>query len=50
MHPGGKIAGQVERCFDNNVVNLGIENFFEIIRVHDARLLEGKRGFYGWSG
>ena len=38
--PGGKVAGQFERRFDRHVVNLCVENFFEIIRVHGA-LLQG---------
>ena len=48
--PGGKIAGQFERRFDRHVVNLCVEDFFEIIRVHRAQLIKAKGGFYGWSG
>ena len=36
--PCRKVAGQVERRFDGHIVNLCVENFFEIIRVHGAIL------------
>ena len=36
--PCRKVAGQIERRFDGHIVNLCVENFFEIIRVHGAIL------------
>ena len=48
--PGGKVAGQFERRFDGHVINLCVENFFEIIRVHLGQFDMAKGRFYGWSG
>ena len=48
--PEGKVAGHFERRLHRHVVNLCVENFFEIIRVHWAQLIQAKGRFYGWSG
>ena len=36
VDPLGKVVGEIERRLADNIVNLGIEDFFEIIRVHLA--------------
>ena len=50
VHPRRQVAGQVQWCFHCHIVNLGVEDFFEIIRVHRAQFIQAKGRFYGWSG